>query len=284
MIIQRSTPVIVGFVADLYFAQKIEQVIENYGYTVKWIETFDQVTRNSSPVSVRQYAEHLVGPGADLIEIVAKLQPVLIIFDLNNNKIPWYEWITLLKSAPATRRIPVLAYGPHVDTISLKSARGAGADIVLPRSKFIKDLDDLIRDYVRIPDLAAVDKSCDQGLSEIAIKGLEEFNKGQYFEAHELLEEAWNKDQPPGKELYRAILQVAVAYLQIERGNFNGAMKMFLRMRQWFALLPENCRGVDVGQLRMDADEVYSKLIELGADQIGGFQQYKFKPIKYSLK
>ena len=35
----------------------------------------------------------------------------------------------------------VVAYGSHVDTASLQAARTAGCDPVLPRSKFVKELE-----------------------------------------------------------------------------------------------------------------------------------------------
>ena len=70
------------------------------------------------------------------------------------------------------------------------------------------------------------------------------------IEAHDLFERAWMEDESPGRELYRAILQVAVAYYQISRGNYNGAAKMFLRMRQWIDPLPDFCRGFNVAQLQ----------------------------------
>ena len=39
-----------------------------------------------------------------------------------------------------TRMPRVVAYGSHVDTATLKAARQAGCDPVLPRSKFVEDL------------------------------------------------------------------------------------------------------------------------------------------------
>jgi hypothetical protein len=33
-----------------------------------------------------------------------------------------------------------MAYGSHVDTATLRAARAAGCDPVLPRSKFVEDL------------------------------------------------------------------------------------------------------------------------------------------------
>jgi len=50
----------------------------------------------------------------------------------------------------------------------------------------------------------------------------------------------------PVRELYRAILQVGIAYYQIERGNHRGALKMLLRSVQWLAMLPDRCQGIDV--------------------------------------
>lgn len=122
---------------------------------------------------------------------------------------------------------------------------------------------------------------CSLPLPPAARHGLELFNRGEYFEAHETLEEAWNEDETPGRELYRAILQVAVAYLQIERGNYNGAVKMFLRMRQWFAPLPDRCRGVDIERLRSDAQRVYEALVALGRERIGEFDRSLLRPVEY---
>jgi len=33
----------------------------------------------------------------------------------------------------------IVAYGPHVDDDSMKAARAAGADVVVPRSRFFRD-------------------------------------------------------------------------------------------------------------------------------------------------
>jgi CheY-like chemotaxis protein len=43
--------------------------------------------------------------------------------------------------------VPFVAFGPHVDTAALESARAAGCDEVLTRSKFSADLPALIRRY-----------------------------------------------------------------------------------------------------------------------------------------
>jgi hypothetical protein len=78
------------------------------------------------------------------------------------------------------------------------------------------------------------------------------------------------------RELYRAVLQVAVAYLQIERGNYAGAVKMFLRVRQWLAPLPDVCRSLDVAGLRADVERAYARLLELGPKRLDEFDRAMF--------
>ena len=280
---ETPTPIVVAFVADLFFQVKIERAAAGLGYQVEWIEREEQVAPRESGLPRRQFAEHMIGPGAVLIDRLTRWQPVLILVDLNNAEIPWREWVGLLKSASATRRIPLVCFGSHVDADSLSAARERGADAVMARSYFSEKLPEVIRKHARLPDYAALEASCQQPLSSKALRGLEEFNRGEYFEAHESLEEAWNEDQTAGRELYRAILQVAVAYLQIERRNYNGAVKMFLRLRQWITPLPDECRGVDVAKLKGDAEKVYARLISAGPERLAEFDTRQFQPVRYRI-
>ena len=278
---ESPVPIVVAFVADVFFQVKIDQAAEGLGYRVEWVEQAEQLESPGGELPARQLAEHLVGPGAALLDRLTLWQPALILVDLNNADIPWREWVSLIKSVPATRRIPLVCFGSHVDAGSLSAARERGADAVMPRSQFSAALPEVIRKYARLPDTAAIESACQQDLSAKALRGLEEFNRGEYFQAHESLEEAWNEDLTAGRELYRAILQVAVAYLQIERKNYNGAVKMFLRLRQWITPLPAECRGVDIARLKDDAQQVYERLIALGPENMAEYDPGLIQPVRY---
>jgi predicted metal-dependent hydrolase len=128
-------------------------------------------------------------------------------------------------------------------------------------------------------DQATLEQTCRAPLSEIARRGLQLFNQGDYFEAHEVLETVWRQDQTPGRELYQGILQVGIAYLQIERGNYIGALKMFQRARRWLDPLPDQCRGVQVGLLRQDAQRAQAALKALGRERIAEFDRALFRPV-----
>ena len=276
-----DAPLLIAFCGDLLFTSRIASTGEGLGFAVQTIARVEEIVPLESGAPARQSSASFVGPGAMLLEELTLKRPSMIIFDLNNKEIPWRDWIVLIKTSPATRRIPVLCFGSHREVDTMKAARAAGADVVVARSAFVDGLGDLIQKYARRIDRDALKEACDQPLSEIALRGLEDFNQGQFFEAHETLETAWNMDTSPGRELYRAILQVAVVYLQIERGNYPGAMKMFLRLRQWIDPLPETCRGVNVAQLRADAWQAREALISLGEDRIREFDRKLFKPVIY---
>lgn len=63
----------------------------------------------------------------------------------------------------------------------------------------------------------------------LLIKGIDEFNKREFFEAHETLEVYWNTLSGDEKELVQSIIQAAVAYYHFGRGNGVGARKLLTR-------------------------------------------------------
>lgn len=271
-------PLIVAFVADLLFTARLDSAAQALGYRVRWIERADYFAGEEV---MDDPGEALLGRAGGLTRLVAEEQPALLIFDLNNDAIPWARWIARLKSSPATRRFPILCFGSHVDEQRLQTAQRAGADRVVARGRFAAALPELIQQQARQPDYEGVATACLSPLSAAAQEGIELFNQGLYFEAHEELELAWKEDAGPGRDLYRAILQIAVAYLQIERGNYRGALKMFLRVQQWLAPLPPVCRGVDVADLRRNAERVYTTLLELGEARLGELDHALFQPVRW---
>jgi CheY-like chemotaxis protein len=271
---------IVSFIGDLFFLSRIDRAAEDLDLELISIESAASISPEFGGEDPNRPGEALTGVDGALIRRLTSHRPGLLVFDLNNAAVPWRRWIALLKSSPATRRIPLLAFGSHMDVETMTAAREAGADEVVARSRFTSELPKLIHKHFRWPDAGAIEGACREPLSELAREGIALFNRGEYFEAHEVLEDAWNADESAAKELYRAILQVAVAYLQIERRNFRGAAKMFLRVRQWIDPLPETCRGVDVSDLRANAFQVEELLLRLGESGIGEIDSASFRPVR----
>ncbi|MBT3336588.1 MAG: DUF309 domain-containing protein [Anaerolineae bacterium] len=115
---------------------------------------------------------------------------------------------------------------------------------------------------------------CDSPLPELAHLGIERFNKGAYWLAHEALEDAWNAEPAPIREFYRGILQAAVVYHHISQQNFRGALKVYQRSQKWLKPLPEICQGVDIARLRADLDAAIVEARRLGAENLAEFDLY----------
>lgn len=124
--------------------------------------------------------------------------------------------------------------------------------------------------------------SCSSPLHPQAVEGLRLFNQRKYFEAHEALEDAWREETGPIRELYRGILQVAVTYLHITRGNYEGAVKVYGRSLKWLKDWPDICRGIGVEQFRKDAEKVMNQVVMLGRDGIQNFNPALFHEIKWN--
>ena len=120
---------------------------------------------------------------------------------------------------------------------------------------------------------------CNGKLPAHAIEGLHLFNAGKYFEAHEALELAWRAEAGQIRELYQGILEAGVVYLHIQRGNYEGALKVYGRGMIWLNRFPASCRGVDVDRLRRDLQTVIAEVERLGPGRIAEFDPSLFKPV-----
>jgi hypothetical protein len=58
---------------------------------------------------------------------------------------------------------------------------------------------------------------------------------------------------------------------------------MLLRVRQWLDPLPDICRGINIAQLRRDAQAVHDTLLQLGPERINEFDLTSFKDVEYHL-
>ncbi|MCZ2126674.1 MAG: DUF309 domain-containing protein [Anaerolineales bacterium] len=124
-------------------------------------------------------------------------------------------------------------------------------------------------------------EECRGALHPKALAGLRRFNEGNYFDAHEELEDAWRDESGAVRDLYRGILQIAVTYLHILRGNYDGAVKVYGRSLKWTQDWQDVCRGVQVGKLRRDADAVMQEVLRLGKENIGAFERSLLKSVEY---
>lgn len=120
---------------------------------------------------------------------------------------------------------------------------------------------------------------CRGNLHPLAARGLELFNAGEYWLAHEALEEAWREETGQIRHLYRGILQVGVAYFHVQRKNYTGALKLYRRSLRWLGPFHGCCRGVDIDRLRSDFEIVIAEVRRLGPGRLDEFNAALLRPV-----
>ena len=54
-------------------------------------------------------------------------------------------------------------------------------------------------------------------------RGIEEFNRGDYFECHETLEDVWMLETGKDKRFYQGLIQLSVGFFHLFNHNLRGA-------------------------------------------------------------
>jgi len=247
-------------------------ILANFTSPHAWAEAFTEQLGAGYPVAM--YTDH-----AEYITRLTDDHAALIIVDGDQDG--WQFWTTTPKASPATRRIPIFLVSDSAETRA--AALIAGADLALLPVELLKDAIKLAADYARVIDPARAEQlacDCRELLPDLAQQGVEMFNAGEFYKQHDLFEALWVQTESPVRDLYRTILQVGVAYYQIQRGNARGARKMLLRSVQWLTILPDECQGIDVQQLREESYRVRAALENMREDEIAQFDKTLLKPIK----
>lgn len=112
-----------------------------------------------------------------------------------------------------------------------------------------------------------------EDLPDLALKGIEEFNRGEFYECHKYLEEAWMQEPRHVRFLYQGILQVGVGFYHLQNGNWRGATGLLrngtVRLREFE---PETL-GIDVARLVRESERCLRELEELGRERIEEFDR-----------
>lgn len=64
--------------------------------------------------------------------------------------------------------------------------------------------------------------------AELVARGVALFNEGRFWDAHEAWEELWlHHAEGPDREFLQGLIQLAAAYVHLQRSNYSGASRLF---------------------------------------------------------
>jgi len=95
----------------------------------------------------------------------------------------------------------------------------------------------------------------DDGTASGALdRGLALARAGEYFEAHEALEDAWRASESEEKDFFQGLVHVVVAWYQAGRGNEVGCRRQLEKAARRLGPFSPEHRGVDVAALLAQVD------------------------------
>ena len=128
---------------------------------------------------------------------------------------------------------------------------------------------------------AAAAEEAEEALPELVLKGIEEFNKGEFYECHEYLEEAWLREPRRVRFLYQGILQVGVGFYHLGNGNWRGATGLLrngtIRLKEF----EPATSGIDVARLIRECERCLEELEKLGRERVGEFDPLKVPKVQF---
>jgi uncharacterized protein len=261
--------------------------------TVVYLTTDAELaTRLATAIQGHAGQAQLTSTPANFAAAVDRAFPVLALLDVQSPG-DWAAALYWCKMRSQTQAVPIYAFDSLADesvadesvanesseaTPSLALARQNGADGAWSRKHLIAELEALVLRslYPPIQYLAG----WDEPLSAAARAGIVAFNQGDYFDQHEHLEAAWQAETRPIRTFYQGVLQIGLAFLQIERANWVGAVKMFRRGLPRLRSLPPICQGMQLADLRVAAADIHTQIVELGPERLPEFDRRVFPQIK----
>ena len=114
-----------------------------------------------------------------------------------------------------------------------------------------------------------------EGIPDLVLRGIEEFNRGEFYKCHEYLEDAWRAESRQVRYLYQGILQIGVGFYHGENGNWRGATGL---LESGIARLKEfepDTLGIDVARLVHECERCLRELEELGRERVREFDRSK---------
>jgi predicted metal-dependent hydrolase len=101
---------------------------------------------------------------------------------------------------------------------------------------------------------------------EALARGIEHFNAGRYFQAHEAWEEGWHPAPEPERDFWQGLTQVAVGLTHRLRGNAHGSATLLRRGAKRLSGYGTTHMGVPVGEISKFAADAADRVEREGVE------------------
>ena len=102
--------------------------------------------------------------------------------------------------------------------------------------------------------------ACLEPPPRLLLEAIEQFNRAEFFEQHESLEELWLSEKRAIRLFYQGILQVGVACHHLLGGRKDPAVRLLRLGLEKLAPFPPICQQVDLQGFRQRAERLLRQL------------------------
>src|SRR5712671_3706730 len=93
------------------------------------------------------------------------------------------------------------------------------------------------------------------------LAGIVLFNRGDFFEAHEVWESLWMETFGPERKFYQGLIQAAVGLCHFCNGNVRGAAKLYKSSRAYMDRFAPVFWDLDVARFWADMETCFAELL-----------------------
>ena len=114
---------------------------------------------------------------------------------------------------------------------------------------------------------------------ELLQLGIDLYNAGHYWNAHEAWEEVWLESERGMRNFYQGLIQVSAAFVHVTRNRYPGGIKLLGSGIAKLERYPGEYMGLELRAFVSGARVARARLLELGEQRITEFDRALIPPI-----
>ena len=101
------------------------------------------------------------------------------------------------------------------------------------------------------------------------LAGVQLFNAGDFFEAHEVWEDLWAASHGAERRFYQGLIQAAVGLCHFHNGNLGGAAKLYRSSRDYMSRYASPYLGLDADAFWRQMERCFAGVVDRADPDLG---------------